>query len=189
VQLSPEFLLAAVALTGNPSPATPPPNCDLPQGKRTSTTVLVYLAKERHRFPERRGHYVARPRRLQASQARAPLGAALRLLLNGETPRERRAGCRGLRGLRGLVDDVSIVEGQAIIDFRPALLSEAGWTTTSGGSFFVIQLELTVFQFPTVDSIRFELGGSCTRFYEAMQVGSICPVRERADAVQAVARD
>jgi spore germination protein GerM len=71
---------------------------------------------------------------------------------------------------------VSIRDGTAIVDLAYAV---NGSSTAAGGAMFLDELDATIFQFPTVERIEYRLEGSCEAFWENMQVGSSCPLRER----------
>ncbi len=161
-------------------------NCRLDPGGRTGRTVLVYLQKENYdprRFPRDPRIYVPVARTVTDVEAEAPLRAALLNLVRGATKRERRLGClstfsRDAHVLRA----VKIVNGQAVIDFhrRPFLNQLAIVSASHAGAVFRMQLELTIFQFPNVSSIRFEFDGDCAAFGWFMQVGE-CMVVRRSD--------
>jgi hypothetical protein len=158
------------------------PNCDLPAPRLRRGAVLVYLLKPNLNpmFAARPRSYSAARRPITSSEARAPLRAALGELFRGLIRRERRAGCFSMFSRRsaGLLRDVAIIDGQAVIDFRRFGSKLTGATTTTGGTIFLSQLNFTVFQFPTVSSIRYELQGSCERFFNLLQ-GSCQIFRQR----------
>ncbi len=158
------------------------PNCDLPAPRVRRGTVLVYLAKRNldTRFAAHPRSYSAARRPITRSEARAPLRAALGELFRGVTRRERRAGCFSMFSRRSadLLRDVAIIDGKAVIDFRRFGSKLPGVTTTTGAAIFLTQLNFTVFQFRTVSSIRYELQGSCERFFNLLQGN--CQIFRRA---------
>ena len=71
---------------------------------------------------------------------------------------------------------VSLRDGTAIVDFVYAVDNAS---TAAGGAAFLAELDATIFQFPTVERIEYRLQGSCEAFWEHMQHGPDCPLRER----------
>lgn len=68
------------------------------------------------------------------------------------------------------IESVEVTDGLATINFRSMNgLGIAG--TTCGGVGFFGSLQRTVFQFPTVDRLRYELAGSCRAFGNWSQSG------------------
>ena len=162
-------------------------NCALDAGRRTRRTVLVYLQKENYD----RGRYFPRDVRIYVPVAKAitdveawsPLRTALLRLMEGETRRERRLGCASIFSNDAhVLRAVQIVEGQAVVDFhRRTFGKELGLVSTShAGAVFVTQLNLTIFQFPSVSSIRYEFDGNCKAFGDYMQVGECMMFQRRA---------
>ena len=135
--------------------------------------MLVYLQREDPpgRFPGERRNFVPVARKITDAEARAPLRAALRELMEGPTRRERRLGCVSIFSRDAhLLADVALADGEAVIDFTPAFRRELGIVSaTYAGTVFLTQLELTAFQFRNVRSLRFEIAGSCEAFGEFMQ--------------------
>lgn len=162
------------------------PNCDLAPARRTSRTVLVYLQKTDIAGGSSgdRRNFVAAERRITDAEARAPLRAAVRKLMEGPTRRERRLGCvSNLSHDAHLLADVALLGGEAVIDFAPAFPRELGIvSTTHAGTVFLTQLELTAFQFPNVRSIRLEIDGSCEAFGEFMQAGECVTLRREPES-------
>ena len=164
--------------------------CRLDPARRTGRTVFVYLQKKssdrRRRVPRDPRNYVPVARTITEVEARAPLRAALLNLMRGATKRERRLGCfsmfsRDANVLRG----VNIVDGQAVVDFhrRPFRDQLAIVSASHAGAVFMTQLELTIFRFPNVNSIRCEFNGDCTAFGNFMQAGR-CVVVRRSDRIR-----
>jgi hypothetical protein len=146
------------------------PNCDLQPADPRRGSVLVYLVRQNFKIP-RRDEFVAVRRSIRQSERKAPLRAALLELLNGPTQEERRMGCASIFSKRSadLLRDVAIVDGQAVVNFRDLRSKVPGVGATTASAVFLLQLNLTVLQFPTVESIRYELGGSCERFFRYLQ--------------------
>jgi len=174
-------LIAFVALTAGwtlePDPRT---SCQLPPVSREPGKVLVYLVRTDAPSVET----VAASRSVSAAEAEAPLKAALVRLLSGVTRDERLAGCGStFRDDAHVLRSVTLEDGQATIDFRrgPFLRELAIVSASSAGTYFGGQIAKTVFQFPSVRSIRFEFDGNCKAFGDFMQAG-VCIVvpRERA---------
>jgi hypothetical protein len=163
------------------------PNCRLRPARRTSRTVLVHLQKEnydrRRRFPGDPRIYVPVAKAVTEAEAQAPLRAALVRLLDGATKRERRLGCFSTFSQDAhVLRAVKIVDGRAVVDFhrRPFRDQLAIVSASHAGAVFLTQLELTIFQFPNVRSIRYEFDGDCAAFGWFMQVGE-CMVVRRSD--------
>jgi spore germination protein GerM len=134
--------------------------------------VLVYVQKRDYgrRFETDPRTFVALPRRITESEARAPLKAALLRLMRGQ-PRERRLGCvTTFSNHAHLLEGVGLRDGRAVVSFRPSLFEELPAASAHGGlDLFLTQVRLTALQFPAVDSVRFDLGGSCGRFGVAVE--------------------
>jgi hypothetical protein len=169
-----------------PSEEQPVANCDRPPAKPGPGVVLVYLVKTDFagRAPADRRNFVAVARSISDVDAVAPLRAALGELLEGTTPGERHLGCVStFDDQEHLLRDIALVNGEAIIDFhRGAFLDELGIVSTShAGAVFARQIELTVFQFPQVRSLRYELDGDCEAFGDFAQAGECVVARRRPD--------
>jgi hypothetical protein len=72
---------------------------------------------------------------------------------------------------------VSISGGTAFMEFDVTVFPE-GVDTPEGSQIFLSTLNVNVFQFDTVNSIEYRLGGSCDAFWQ--QLGSSCEVVTRA---------
>lgn len=100
------------------------------------------------------------------------LEAALRQLLRGPTPSERAAGIHSwfsdttAGALRSAVIDDA---GRAIVDFADlrALIPNA--STAAGSGILLRELNGTVFELPSVQSVEYRIEGSCARFFEWLQ--------------------
>jgi spore germination protein GerM len=144
------------------------PNCDLAPAEPSEGTVLVYLVKQNFRIP-RRDEFVPVARRMTRNQAQTPLRAALLELLAGPTRAETRLGCTSVFSQRstGLLKDVAIVDRQAVVDLHDLAGKLPGGTTAD--TLFATQMNLTVFQFPAVQSVRYQMNGSCESFFNRLQ--------------------
>lgn len=71
---------------------------------------------------------------------------------------------------------VSLREGTAVVDFAHAVNNAS---TSAGSVAFLAELDATIFQFATVERIEYRLQGSCEAFWEHLQHGRTCPLRER----------
>ena len=148
------------------------------------TVVPVHFVAG-HRVP---GERRARPSRLywsDASGALQPVDRTVRLsegilrgtlqqYLFGPTSAERDAGLSsGLDAAAASASfDVVLRDGAAVIDFSADLPSLSPNTSTSAASeAFLRQLHATVFQFPTVDTVEYRVGGSCEAFWGWLQRG------------------
>jgi hypothetical protein len=102
------------------------------------------------------------------------LRGTLQQYLFGPTSAERGAGLSsGLDAAAASASfDVVLRDGAAVIDFSADLPSLSPNTSTSAGSLaFLRQLHATVFQFPTVDTVEYRVGGSCEAFWNWLQRG------------------
>ena len=162
----------------------PAPNCDRPAAKPAPGVVLIYLAKTNFhgRAPADRRNFVAVARALSEADADRPLRAAIRELLEGATSSERRLGCIStFDDQEHLLRRVELIDGEAVVDFRRrAFLDELGIVSaTHAGAVFAMQIQLTVFQFSHVRSLRYELDGDCEAFGEFAQAGECVVVHRR----------
>jgi hypothetical protein len=170
--------------TEKPSAQQPVANCDRPAAKRARGVVLVYLAKTDfdRRGPADERNFVPVARPLSDAEARTPLRVALRELLEGTTPSERHVGCVStFDDQEHLLRRVELVKGAAVVDFhRRAFLDELAIVSAShAGAVFARQIELTVFQFSQVRSLRYEFDGDCKAFGDFAQAGDCVVVRRR----------
>jgi hypothetical protein len=111
------------------------------------------------------------------------LRGTLQQYLFGPTSAERDAGLSsGLEAAAASASfDVVLRDGAAVIDFSADLPSLSPNTSTSAASeAFLRQLHATVFQFPTVDTVEYRVGGSCEAFWGWLQRG--CTPVTRDDA-------
>ncbi len=85
----------------------------------------------------------------------------------------------------GLLLSASIApDGTATIDFDPALATTIPNASSSAGSDQLLrELDATVFQFPGVTSANYTLGGSCTAFFNWLQMA--CAPRVPSDGAAA----
>lgn len=121
---------------------------------------------------------VAVPRRV--GEGSAVLRAALDALLAGPSGAERDLGLTSWFSgqTAGMVLGVTIADGTAVVSFDVDIAGVTNGASTSAGSQALLdELDLTVFQFPTVERVEYRLGGSCDAFYEWLQMA--CQVRER----------
>ena len=148
--------------------------------------MLVYMTKREfvgRSFPGDRRNYVAISRPLSREKAEAPLRFALDELLEGPAPIERHLGCASMfDDQEHLLRRVALDDGHAVVDFHGrAFLDELATVSTShAGAVFMTQLGLTIFQFPQIESVRFELDGDCLAFGDFMQAG-VCMTTHRSD--------
>ncbi|MPZ92660.1 MAG: DUF4232 domain-containing protein [Actinobacteria bacterium] len=142
-------------------------NCDLPPPQRDAQTVVVYLLRD---VPGP-SDFAAAERSLTEEQRTRPLHTALMELLKGPTPEERRQGCLSIfsQRSRDLLRGVTVVEDQAIVDLYDFGSTLPGVGTATASANFLDQLSLTVFEFPDIRSIRFEVEGSCDGFFRSLE--------------------
>jgi spore germination protein GerM len=166
--------------TGRPASPMPSPtketgasirerrNCDVAEG-RSPETMVVYLLEPDWRVP-RIKDFVPAERGLDKGERLRPLRAALLKLLDGLSARERRLGCQSIFDNDShLLNDVVIDDGLAIVNLLDFNEDLPGVGTTTASTIFMTQLNLTVFQFPNIESIRYELNGSCEQFFRMLE--------------------
>jgi hypothetical protein len=116
------------------------------------------------------GEPVALPRTVPA--APAVLHAALEQLLAGPTESERQAGAISWfsSATADMLIDVSLDNGQVVVDFgdlRPIIPNAS---SSAGSQILLSQLDATVFQFDTVESVIYRIDGDADAFYEWLQL-------------------
>ena len=102
----------------------------------------------------------------------SPLAAALRALVRGPSPEEREAGVTSWFSdssafvLRRVRAETSHVE----VDFRNDLKRLApGAGSSTGSEQLLASLDSTLFQFPWVRTVEYQMEGSCEAFWEWLQ--------------------
>lgn len=112
---------------------------------------------------------------------REELAFALHELVRGPTEGERDQGMRSVFSSRtaDIVNNVSVSDGHAVVDFRRLRESISQLSTTGVSTGFMIALKGTVFAVEAVDSVEFTLDGDCEAFWESIE--SSCEVVTRAD--------
>lgn len=63
--------------------------------------------------------------------------------------------------------------GLATVGFRDFSEDLPGVGTSTASTIFIMQLNLTVFQFPNIESIRYEVNGSCERFFRMLEASCL----------------
>jgi hypothetical protein len=101
------------------------------------------------------------------------LHAALRELLAGPTESERGSGATSWfsPATADLFRDVTIDDGVAVVDFgdlRPVIPNAS---SSAGSRMLLAQLDATVLQFESVDSVLYRIDGDAAAFYEWLQLG------------------
>ncbi len=96
--------------------------------------------------------------------------ATLQALMAGLTEEERLMGYGSFFSAEsaGALDSVTLNEDRLIVDFNDAILI-GNTSTSTGGLYFLAELQANVFQFPEVESVEFRLNGSCDAFYGWLQ--------------------
>lgn len=107
------------------------------------------------------------------------LRASLDALLAGPNATERAAsfGSWFSPATSGVLRSVKISEGHAVVDFddlRPVIPNAS---SSAGSARLLDQLDATVFQFRSVESVEYRLEGSCEDFNEWLQLGGCEPRR------------
>ena len=80
-------------------------------------------------------------------------------------------------GAAGSALGVSIVDGVAYVEFTDHIFPE-GADTPEGSQIFVSTLNANVFQFDTIDAVKYQVGGSCDAFWQ--HLGGQCQEITRA---------
>lgn len=108
------------------------------------------------------------------------LRAALEHLLRGPTDAERAAGIHSWfsPATEGALRSVTVQQGRAVIDFADLRDLIPNASTSAGSAMLLRELNTTVLEFPSVQTIEYRMEGSCERFWEWLQYGG-CPIRER----------
>ena len=111
------------------------------------------------------------------------LRASLESLLAGPTDAERAASLSSWfsPATTGMLRSVTIADGYAVVDLddlRPVIPNASA---SAGSALLLAQLDATVFQFRTVESVEYRLAGSCADFGEWLQYGG-CDTRTRTEA-------
>lgn len=105
------------------------------------------------------------------------LESTLEVLLAGPDTAERAAGVDSWFSSEtaALLRSVTIVDGHAVIDFGdlPAVIPNA--STSAGSALLLSQLDATVFQFRSVETVEYRLDGNCEAFNEWLQYGGCDP--------------
>lgn len=115
-----------------------------------------------------------------APRTPAVLDASLRALLAGPTAAEREAKVSSWFSdeTSGMLRSVTIADGHAVVDFadlRPVIPSAS---SSAGSARLLAELDATVFQFRSVESVEYRIEGSCEAFNEWLQYGG-CDTRTR----------
>ncbi|MGH9186431.1 MAG: GerMN domain-containing protein, partial [Acidimicrobiales bacterium] len=119
-----------------------------------TTKVTVFFTGEN-------GDLVSVPRSVPRTSR--VLTAALRTLLDGPTAADRGAGLQSwFDESGGAVDAATINEGLAVVTLARELAQEPGGPEAADE--IIAQLNATVFQFDNVQTVQYELGGSCDDF-------------------------
>lgn len=97
--------------------------------------------------------------------------AALSALVVGPTARERAAGLTSWfsDSTAGALQGVREQDGLLVVDFRGLDRLIPGAGSSAGSAALLGSLDSTVFQFPSVDSVEYRLGGSCEAFWAWLQ--------------------
>jgi hypothetical protein len=75
--------------------------------------------------------------------------------------------------------DVNLSNGAAVVDFDPSLATIIpGASASAASAELIAELDATVFQFPSVTSVEYRLGGSCAAFWSWLQ--QACHTETRA---------
>lgn len=118
-----------------------------------------------------------------------PMRFAFDELVGGPTDDERDQGASSFfaEDTDGTVRSVTTDGRLLVVDFEDFrdVLTPLGANTSCGSGALLGELHATAFQFPEIESVRYELEGSCDRFGEWLQRG--CIEVDRTEWVEAVA--
>jgi hypothetical protein len=125
----------------------------------TAATVEVWF--------ERGGSPTSVPRRVGG----VPLDGALRALVQGPTAEERAAGVSSWfsDSTAEVVRRVRYDSAHVTVDFRDLSDRIPGASSSAGSEALLSSLDSTVFQFPWVETVEYQLEGSCEAFWEWIQ--------------------
>lgn len=110
-----------------------------------------------------------------------PVEGSLLGLLAGPTPGEQASGIDSLFSLdtAKALDFVTLNAGELVVDFNHGIYVN-NVSTSTGGVFFRAELLANVFQYPEVDTVEFQIDGSC-ELWAAYFESETCEVVTRAD--------
>lgn len=128
-----------------------------------TTTVRVFFTKDENPLPVTR----------QVPKTQAVLQAALQELLKGPTEQERKqhnVTSWFSSQTQGMLESVRLGDkGHAVINFKDFSKTIPNASTSAGSAMLLHELNNTVFQFPTVQSVEYQFQGSCQRFWLWLQ--------------------
>jgi hypothetical protein len=112
---------------------------------------------------------VAVPRRVPPGRT---LAATLRMQLRGPTEGER---ARGLYSwfspaTASMLLNASVTDGRAVVDFGGLNEVIPGASSAAGSQELLQELNRTVFQFPEIQSVEYQIQGSCDAFWNWLQM-------------------
>lgn len=99
------------------------------------------------------------------------LADALEALLEGPTGDERSHGYDSWFGAdtAGMLNDVSVDDGRAVVDFADFSGVIPNASTSAGSQMLLVSLNATVFQFEDVTEVEYRFDGSCDAFWNWLQ--------------------
>jgi spore germination protein GerM len=110
-------------------------------------------------------------------KATAVLRSSLEALTAGPTAAERRRGISSF--FSPATDDalrsVVLRDGHAVVDFDDLRTVIPNASSSAGSAMFLAELDATVFQFRSVQSVEYRLEGDCEAFNEWLQLGGCAP--------------
>ncbi len=114
-----------------------------------------------------------------AAKTRGVARLALDQLVAGPTVEEEARGAGSVFSAQtvGAIRSIDLDDGLLVVDFRDVRGELSNASTSCGSQALLAQLNATVFQFPTVRRVRYQIDGSCNAFAEILQ--STCTVFER----------
>lgn len=132
-------------------------------------------------MPYEHASYVASIRQVPAGSGEDRLRDAMQELLKGVTPSERDQGLSSIFSSEtaSMLNEVSLQEGMARIDFKDLRKVIPQGATSHGGAVLLQQLNHTVFGLDPVDEVEYQMQGSCASFWEWQE--TVCFILTRSD--------
>ena len=101
-------------------------------------------------------------------EATSPIRSALDQLVAGPAADEESSGVGSMfsSATAGSVRSVNLTDGLLIVDFEDFRQLMPAATSSCGSGTLLAQLHATVFQFPEVEQVRYEIEGRCETFFD-----------------------
>jgi spore germination protein GerM len=167
----------APILVADPTPTTPPVNCEREAPTAADGRMVVRVAYRCGPPDALETAWVYR----DVEETTAILTATTRQLIAGPSDEERADGYASVFSAEttGLLASVKIFSGAVAVDFN-SLEGLVGIDAEPLRTQFLADLNASLFQYDQVASVEYQLRGSCESFWEALGVAA-CDVITRAD--------